>query len=97
MAEDPVGARDLSAFEFGARAGLYEGNGGHRRKGLAYRGFSNAALAVQYAMEEMPPSHAVGAVLEVDEQRYTMLEVVALYDGARYPLIRRRPAERKRG
>ena len=88
MAEATADRRDLAAFDFSAHAGLYEGNGGHRRKGLAYRGFPSAALAIQFAIEEMPRGHGVGAVLEVDEERFSMTEIIALYDSPRFPLPR---------
>ena len=75
-------------FNFDGRADLYPGRGKHRGKGLGYRRFDSAARAIQYAVEEMPPSQAIGTVLEVDEQRFTMDEITALYQRAGYPLRR---------
>jgi hypothetical protein len=75
-------------FNYDGRADLYPGRGKHRGKGLGYRRFDRAASAIQYAVEEMPPSQAVGTVLEVDEQRFTMNEIAALYQRPGYPLRR---------
>lgn len=75
-------------FDFDGRADLYPGRGKHRGKGLGYRRFDRAARAIQYAVEEMPPSQAMGTVLEVDEQRFTMNEITALYERTGYPLRR---------
>lgn len=77
-----------SKFNYEGRADLYPGRGKHRGKGLGYRRFDRAASAIQYAVEEMPPSQAIGTVLEVDEQRFTMNEIAALYQRAGYPLRR---------
>ena len=88
MSEAPAKPRDFAGFDYDAPAGLYEGNGGRRRKGLAYRGFTSAALAISFAIEEMPTSSIMGAILEVDEERYSMAEVLALYESTRFPLPR---------
>jgi hypothetical protein len=80
-----------SKFNYEGRADLYPGRGKHRGKGLGYRRFDQAASAIQYVIEEMPPSQAIGTVLEVDEQRFTMNEIAALYQRPGYPL-RRTPA-----
>ena len=75
--------------DYDAHAGLFQGRGHHRGKGLEYRGFDSAALAIQFAMEDMHASHALGAILEVDEDRFDMNEIAALYHDARYPLVRK--------
>jgi hypothetical protein len=75
-------------FNYEGRADLYPGRGKHRGKGLGYRRFDRAASAIQYAVEEMPPSQAIGTVLEVDERRFTMNEIAALYQRSAYPLRR---------
>ena len=77
-----------SKFNYDGRADLYPGRGKHRGKGLGYRRFDRAASAIQYAVEEMPPSQAIGTVLEVDEQRFTMNEIAVLYQRPGYPLRR---------
>lgn len=75
-------------IDYNMHAGLFQGRGRHRGKGLEFRGFSSAALAIQFAVEEMHPSHSPGAILEVDEDRFDMHEILALYHDARYPLVR---------
>jgi hypothetical protein len=76
------------SFNYEGRADLYPGRGKNRGKGLGYRRFDSAALAIQYAIEEMPASQAMGTVLEVDEQRFTMDDITALYQRQAYPLRR---------
>ena len=80
--------RPQSSFDYDGRADLYPGRGQHRGKGLGYRRFDNAAQAIKYAIEEMPSAQAIGTVLEVNEQRFTMNGIVALYQHDAYPLRR---------
>lgn len=75
-------------IDYNARAGLFQGRGRHRGKGLQFRGFGSAALAIQFAVEDMHPSHSPGAILEVDEDRFDMLEILAFYHDAHYPFVR---------
>ena len=95
MTTSSTAAKSSGTFDFDGRADLYPGRGKHRGKGLGYRRFDRAARAIQYAVEEMPVAQAIGTVLEVDEQRFTMNEITALYQRAGYPLRRmpRAPAE----
>ncbi len=41
-----------------------------RRQPFGYKRFSQAAQAIRFAIEELPPEYLVGAFLEVDERRY---------------------------
>ncbi len=60
-----------------------------RRQPLGYRRFDQAAQAIRFAIEDLPPECLVGAFLEVDEQRYGSNDIRRLYDSAEYPLARR--------
>jgi hypothetical protein len=74
---------DMSAELFSAKAS----NG--RRQPLNYRRFVQAAEAVRFAIEDLPPLFLVGTYLEVNELRYESAEIRRLYASARYPLPRR--------
>ena len=60
-----------------------------RRQPFGYRRFSQAAQAIRFAIEELPPECLVGAFLEVDEKRYGSDDIRRLYEEAEYPLSRR--------
>ncbi len=58
-------------------------------KSLArYRRFATAAEAVQYVMEEQPPSWLIGSALDVDGARFEGQAIRALYEADGYPLKR---------
>lgn len=59
------------------------------RERFKYRRFAQAAQAVRFAIEDLPPQCLVGAFLEVDEQRYGSDEIRRLYESMEYPLSRR--------
>jgi len=59
-----------------------------RRQSFGYKRFAQAAQAIRFAIEDMPPAVLVGAFLEVDERRYGSDEIRRLYESAEYPLIR---------
>ena len=60
-----------------------------RRQPFGYKRFAQAAQAIRFAIEELPPEYLVGAFLEVDEQRYGSDDIRRLYEQAEYPLTRR--------
>lgn len=59
------------------------------RRPFGYRRFDQAADAVRFAIEDLPPECLVGAFLEVDEHRYGCDDIRRLYECAAYPLTRR--------
>ncbi len=59
----------------------------HQRFG--YKRFALAADAVRFAIEELPPELLIGAILEVDGERYGGDQIRRLYDGDDFPLARR--------
>ncbi|HLL27947.1 MAG TPA: hypothetical protein VKT73_09925 [Xanthobacteraceae bacterium] len=93
----------MAAFDFGALAELYpcKGRGGARSP-VTYHRFETAAEAIRFAIEELSPALLIGAILEVEEERYHKDEIRALYDSKEYPLPRqaadaRGARNRKRG
>ena len=79
-------------FDYGASAELYSGHTGmkHRKK-IGYQRFPRAADAIQFAIETLTPAMLHGAMLEVNEQRFSAADIRRLYDDGSYPLLRRLP------
>jgi hypothetical protein len=83
-------AGPMAEFDYGAAAELFPTRRRiPTRQPLGYRRFAQAALAIRFAMEDVPPELLVGACLEVDEQRYGSDAIRRLYESADYPLARR--------
>lgn len=86
-----MSATDIDeSFDYGVSAELFSckvSNG--RRQPLGYRRFAQAAEAIRFAIEDLPPQALVGTCLEVNESRYESAEIRRLYASSRYPLLRR--------
>jgi len=80
----------MAQFDYNAAAELFPTRKRiPRRQPLGYRRFSQAAQAIRFAMEDLPPELLVGAFLEVDERRYSSDDIRRLYESPDYPLDRR--------
>lgn len=81
-------------LNFDAPAELFPALGrGFRRNMVSYRRFASAALAIQYAIEELDPGKLAGAVLEVDEDRFDVVAIQNFYASDDYPF--KRPGAKK--
>lgn len=79
----------INAFDYSAPAELFPSKGKRfRRNMVSYRRFESAAVAIRYAIEELEPDKLVGAVLEIDEDRYDDVAIRNLYASEGYPLPR---------
>jgi hypothetical protein len=70
-------------------AELFPSSTGKGRAKFKYRRFGTAAEAIQFAMENISRDALSGACLEVDEMRFSCVEIRSLYDSVAYPLDRR--------
>jgi hypothetical protein len=80
----------MSEFDYAAEAELFPTR--RRlpgRQPFRYKRFAQAAQALRFAIEDLPPQCLVGAFLEVDEQRYGSDDIRRLYESTEYPLNRR--------
>lgn len=78
-----------SSFDYSSLAELYPQKGRlSKRRHPTYKRFETAAEAIRYAVEDLHPDLLVGAVLEVDEQRFDGVAIKDLYASVDYPLPR---------
>jgi hypothetical protein len=89
--DDPHGGNRLMVdFDYNAAAELFPTRRrAPRREPFKYKRFSQAAAAIRFAIEDLPPECLAGAFLEVDEERYGSADIRRLYESADYPLARR--------
>jgi hypothetical protein len=80
----------MDKFEYDAPADLYwSDRQGPRKRPVMYRGFARSADAICFAIEQLPPSAQPWAIMEMGDDRIEFAQIRALYDGERYPLIRK--------
>jgi hypothetical protein len=73
------------AFDYDAPAELFlsKRTGSTRMK---YRRFPTAAEAIRFAVETLPSFRALGASLQVGDERFNCEEILRLYNDSNYPL-----------
>jgi hypothetical protein len=79
----------MPTFDYEASAELFAARG---HPGIRYQRFTQAAEAIRYAIEKLPPKVLAGSSLEVNDQRYNAAQIRALYVSDRYPLSRNKRA-----
>jgi hypothetical protein len=89
---DPAPAQPSDDFDYSAPAEIFMTHARQARRHATtttYRRFQSAAEAIRYAIEEIPPPLLVGAVMEVQEERFDHAGIRGLYAQSGYPLARR--------
>lgn len=80
----------MTEFDYSATADLFATlKRTPGRRPFGYKRFAQAADAIRFAVEDLPPESLVGALLEVNERRYGGDDIRRLYDSIEYPLTRR--------
>ncbi len=78
----------VTGFDYTASAELFPSRIKKGRAPIKYKRFATAAEAVRFAVEEIAPPALLGAYLEVDETRFGIAEIHALYESPDFPLQR---------
>jgi Arc/MetJ-type ribon-helix-helix transcriptional regulator len=73
------------SFDYNAPAELFLAKRTKSRR-AKYRRFATAAEAIRYAVEDLPSLRALGAWLEVGDERFNSNEIQRLYEASDYPL-----------
>jgi hypothetical protein len=82
--------RDTTTFDYGVAAELFMARRkGGARQPLSYRRFATAAEAIRFAIEELPAVRALGAWMQVGDERFDGDDIQRLYESDDYPLQRR--------
>jgi hypothetical protein len=79
---------DANGFDYNAQAELFPGRSKRNGGRLKYKRFDTVADALRFVFEEMPAPALLGACLVVDDARFGLQELRALYESAAYPLTR---------
>ena len=89
----PADRETVTLFDYGipAEPFMAKRKGGQRQP-LSYRRFATAAEAIRFAIEELPAVRALGAWMQVGDQRFDGDAIQRLYESDDFPL-QRRPSE----
>ena len=74
-----------SLFDYSAPSELFLAKRTKSRR-AKYRRFATAAEAIRYAVEDLPSLRALGAWLQVGDERFSSDDIQRLYEGSDYPL-----------
>jgi hypothetical protein len=87
----------MTMIDFTASAELFPARSWKARsRGISYKRFDDAAEAVRFAIEELPPECLLGTYLEVEEERFDSHGIRRLYDSADFPRKQAPGAKSKR-
>src|SRR5882757_924084 len=76
----------MEKFDYSAPAELFPSRNRKIRQMVKYRRFDQAAHAIQFAIEELPPPLLLGAYIVMDGARLSDKDIRDLYERADYPL-----------
>jgi hypothetical protein len=62
---------------------------GSRTGSVGYRRFASSAEAIRFTIEELSENMQRGTAMEVDDERFDLYEIRALYGYYQYPLTHR--------
>lgn len=79
----------MEANDYFEEAVLFYGKGASRSRNLTFRRFEQAAEAIRFAVEDLPPTILNGCKLEIGELEYFGRAIRPLYDDHAFPLFRR--------
>jgi hypothetical protein len=81
---------ETATFDYGVPAELFMAKRkAGARQALSYRRFATAAEAIRFAIEELPAVRALGAWMQVGDERFDGDDIQRLYESDDYPLQRR--------
>jgi hypothetical protein len=80
----------MAAFNYESPAELFPSRSKKGSRRMGYRRFATAAEGIRFAIEQLPGELLLGAILEVNEQRFAGEQIRELYDSESYPLTRAR-------
>ena len=82
--------KEIMAFDYGLPAELFmaKRKGGARSR-LISRRFATAAEAIRFAVEDFPAIRALGAWMQVGNERFDGEDIHRLYESHQFPLRRR--------
>ena len=76
------------SFDYNAPAELFLAKR-PKNGGKNYQRFTTAAEAIRYAVEDLRTPKALGACLQVGDERFNSSEIQHLYEAEDYPLRKR--------
>jgi hypothetical protein len=85
-----ISGQTIMAFDYGLPAELFmaKHKGGVRSR-LITRRFATAAEAIRFAVEDFPAIRALGAWMQVGNERFDGEDIHRLYESNHFPLRRR--------
>ena len=80
--------QNMTEFNYHLPAELFPSRSKKGNRPMGYRRFATAAEGIQFAVEQLPEEMLLGAILEVNEQRFSSDQIRQLYESKSYPLMR---------
>jgi hypothetical protein len=85
-----ISGQTIMAFDYGLPAELFMAkHKGRARSRFISRRFATAAEAIRYAVEDFPAIRALGAWMQVGNERFDGEDIQRLYESHYFPLQRR--------